>query len=115
MNSKNALFEMANFRERSTGISYTIWVSNKTGKEKHGPRIKVQHTTSKTINYKFDFITISISDTPEIKAGKRNINKIKPKELEKINNWIILNKEYLLDYWYNNIDTAELSEKLKKI
>lgn len=108
------MFEMASFREKSNGISHVIWISNKTDRVKRSPEIKVQHTISKVVNHGSDFFTISISDTSEVKAGKRYLGKITINEFEKISNWIILNKKSLLDYWFNNIDSSELSERLSQ-
>lgn len=45
--------EMANFWPKDTGLKYEIWISPKSGKEKHWARIKV--------HYKDNLIPVTIS------------------------------------------------------
>ncbi len=102
-------FEMANLRQNSTGMPMVIWVSEK-GYVKHGPRIKV----SKTHSHKADIqnsVSVSINDKPEIVAGIG----LNTKDFELVRQYIKINKDILLDYWYGNIDTAELVTGLVKI
>jgi hypothetical protein len=81
-----------------------IYVSYFTGKEKHGPRIKVK------INNKF--VSILISDNPKLsipfKGNIKNINLIL--------NWIKINKEALLKYWNakGNMGISKLLNILRK-
>jgi hypothetical protein len=87
------LFEMANISTNRTGLDIMIWVSYKTGKEKHGPRIKIKIDN--------EFIPISIEDDPKIMLSKFKINKLSvdSRTWKDIVNWIRLNKDILLDYW----------------
>ena len=60
-----------------------------------------------------DKFSLSISDNPEIIIGKC---KLKPDELEIVKNWIILNKNILIDYWNEEENCTEsLINKLQKI
>jgi len=65
---KEELFEMSNFWPKDTGLEYVIWVSAKSGREKHGARIKVDVDTNS--------IPVSIEDTPEIKAKNAKIKTL---------------------------------------
>ena len=103
------LFEMANLRQKTTGLPVVIWVSEK-GHTKHGPRVKVSisHSHKADIN---KTVSISITDEPSIVAG----TGLNCHDMELIRKYIKINKEALLDYWYGNIDTAELVERLVKL
>ncbi len=107
-NDLESLFEMANLRQNSTGLDMVIWVSEK-GHTKHGPRIKVSKTHSHKANI-MDSVSVSISDDPEIVAGEGLSNN----DFEHVQEYIRRNKDVLLDYWYGEIDTAELIGRLKK-
>src|SRR3990172_3982709 len=56
------LFEMANLRQKTTGLPVVIWVSEK-GHTKHGLRVKVSisHSHKADIN---KTVSISITDEP---------------------------------------------------
>jgi hypothetical protein len=103
------LFETANLRQKTTGLPMVIWVSEK-GHTKHGPRVKVSITHSHKADIS-NTVSISIGDEPDIVAG----TGLSYHDIELIRKYIKLNKEALLDYWYGNIDTAELIEKLVKL
>ena len=104
--TEKTLYEMSNLFPNRTGLKYTIWILTKSGREKHGPRIKV---------FNKDWsISVSIDNNPEIKDQKGKVN-IKNKDLKDIYKFILLNKKTLLDHWNGKIDSADLSEKLEKI
>lgn len=62
------LFEMANFRQSETGLNRIIWVSPRSGREKHSARIKVQNTTSNKVNPN-NWVSVSISGRPKSGGG----------------------------------------------
>lgn len=105
------LFEMANVSPDKTGLDVMIWISYKTGKEKHKPRIKVK------INN--EFIPISIDDDPEILLSKSKVGKLKidSKLLSSIKYWITMNKNTLLNYWNSDGEEGidQVLKKLKRI
>jgi len=104
--SEEPLWEMSNFFPNDTGLEHVIWISTKTGREKHGPRIKVFGKDGE--------IHISISDEPEIKKQLGKIN-IKKRALNKIFDFIKLNKDVLLSHWNGKISSKGLSDKIKSI
>ena len=103
------LYEMANFRKKSTGLPRVIFVSSKGG-VKHGPRIKVSIKKSDNLNPEYLAISVSIEDEPKIKLGE-----LPKKDFEKISEWIKINKSTLLKYWNYKIDTETLIKNLKKL
>jgi F420-dependent methylenetetrahydromethanopterin dehydrogenase len=105
MKKHERLFEMSNLSTKKTGLDYIIWITPQSGKEKHEARIKIK------IDNKF--VSITIGDTPELKS-KVNIES---KKLNKIFDWIKLNKNILLKYWNGkgNITIDEILDDLKKV
>ena len=97
--------DMANLREKTTGISTIIFVSSKV--PRHKPRLKVV----KNLKEKF---SVSIEDNPRVLAGDSSIVPVKV--LEQVKEWIILNKDLLLEYWNDPLfDTERLYTETKKL
>lgn len=112
------LLEMANISQSTTGLDVIIWVqtNNTQSTGKHNlPRIKFQNNTATKIQIN-ELIPISISDDPKILLKNNDLNKIKisQTQINGIKQWIMKNKEILIDYWEEKITTDELFHKLKK-
>ena len=112
------LLEMANISQSTTGLDVIIWVqtNNTQSTGKHNlPRIKFQNNTATKIQIN-ELIPISISDDPKILLKNNVLNKIKISQtkINGIKQWIMKNKEILIDYWEEKITTDELFQKLKK-
>jgi hypothetical protein len=101
-------FEMANVSPKKTGLSTYIYVSYSQGQ--HGPRLKVCNVVGKS--WSDDNFTVSISSDPKVVSGKV---KISNKELDNVFNFMILNKNLLLDLWNGKIDNEELYDKVLKV
>lgn len=110
---RTELFEMSNHFKEETGLSRVVWSSVKSGNEKHGPRIKVQKTeANKAIPD--EWFSVTISDEPTIINNSKKI-KINAKELKKIKQWVLLNKEVLLAHWNGETSSLQLANSLKSI
>ena len=112
------LLEMATISQNTTGLDVIIWVqtNNTQSTGKHNlPRIKFQNNTATKIQIN-ELIPISISDDPKILLKNNDLNKIKinQTQINRIKQWIMKNKEILIDYWEEKITTDELFQKLKK-
>ena len=112
------LLEMANISQHATGLDVIIWVqtNNTQSTGKHNlPRIKFQNNTATRVQI-HELIPISISDDPKILLNNNDLNKIKisQAQINGIKQWIVKNKEILIDYWQEQITTDELFQKLKK-
>ena len=112
------LLEMANISQNTTGLDVIIGVqtNNTQSPGKHNlPQIKFQNNTSTKIQIN-ELIPISISDNPEILLKNNGLNKIKisQAQINGIKQWIVKNKEILIDHWEEKITTDELFQKLKK-
>lgn len=101
------MFEMSNLSPKQTNLPTIVWVSVK-GNAKHSPRVKV--VTSPGRYKEDDTATVTISDNPELVDGKIDNKYLKPAK-----EWIILNKDVLIDYWNYKLFTDELIERLKKL
>ena len=111
------LLGMANISQNTTGLDVIIWVQTKNTQStgKHNlPRIKFQNNTAAKIQIN-ELIPISISDNPKILLKNNDLDKIKisQTQINGIKQWIIKNKEILIDYWEEKITTDELFQKLK--
>ena len=101
------LFEMSNLVPERTGLKHIIWVSTQTGRERHGPRVKLK------IDHKW--YSFSIEEYPKL-FGKYQI-PIGSKELSKVKQFISINRNILLEFWNAKglMDPVEMIEKLEKI
>ena len=104
------LFEMANIGQEDTGLSVVVYVSPAQGN--HGPRIKFMNDYGNA--YDFDnTIPMTISDDPEIPVSFKQ--KIKSKDLQLVKQWVILNKDILLDYWNHKITTKQMINSIERV
>jgi len=99
-NKENSLWEMANIEKKVTGLSVNIYISEKNSS--HGPRIKLSKEGHNFL------CSITISNNPKVIGDC----KIKQKELNKIFEWIKINKNVLLDLWNMKIGHYEAIQKL---
>lgn len=100
------MFEMANILPKDTNLNRVICVSVK-GKAKHAPRIKVQNDPGNKIKSNELDISITIENNPQLVKGRLN-----NKELNKISEWIKINKSTLLKYWNDELDTKTMLTSL---
>ena len=112
------LLEMANISQSTTGLDVIIWVqtNNTQSTEKHNlPRIKFQNNTATKVQTN-ELIPISIADEPKILLKNDELSKIKisKAQINRVIQWIVKNKEILIDYWNEKTTTDELFQKLKK-
>lgn len=107
---EDAMFEMANFGTKTTGLPMIIWVSEK--RASHAARIKVARTYDTKVQIGNTF-SVLISINPKIVAGDKG--DISPNDLKEVYNWVILNRELLLKYWNHELLTDELILQLSKV
>ena len=72
-----------------------VWIGTKNAYDTqivHGARIK--YTYENNTSFK---ISVSISDNPEVVAGKED--SVSTKNLKELYKWVRINKTKLLDYW----------------
>lgn len=103
------LFEMSNLRPSETGLPMVVWILPKSGREKHGPRIKVQTKHGRKMDAS-NTVSVSVSDKPKIMAG----SGLSQKDFKIISAFINKHKEALMGYWDEELSTMELISKLNK-
>ena len=93
-----APFEMANLRPATTGLPFVVFVSQRGGAARHGPRIKISPLP------RFDpeqAITITLEEPP------RPLGDLGSEELDLVRRWIALNRTTLEGYWAGTIAYTE--------
>ena len=105
INGKSKVCDMAQLKPWQTGLTYEVYVSPEV--PKHQPRMKV------IVRGKDNTVSFLIKDNPEISVGKAHL--LSGKEKKEVIDWIILNKDILLNYWNRRISTEELKNNIKKI
>jgi hypothetical protein len=96
-------FEMANLRNRRTGLPCVIWIQQKSGKEQHNARIKVSKKYGDKVFADEGLFTITIPD----KGIIGDTGDIAEKDIKKIVDFIDMNMEVLLKVWEGEIDSDE--------
>ena len=85
-----------------------IWVSEK-GNANHGPRIKV----SKIYGDKFNVTNSFLIEINSLKVIG-DTAKIKERDINKIKEWIVINKELLLKVWNSQMYNTDFINNMKK-
>ena len=111
--NKQPLYEFADIVPEDTNLVCVIWVDGPR-KMPHSKRVKFQNNTSTSLNGG-ELIPITISDNPQIPNKIKSKLNIKEKELTRIKQWIILNKQILLDYADGKITTKKLYELIQPL
>lgn len=96
--------DMANLYEEDTGVDARIWVSTKYAG--HKPRLKVKKDDNE--------VSLSIEDEPKVLAPKKP--KLDTSIINAAKQWIVLNKDILLEYWNDSeFHTKRLYTETKKV
>ena len=105
---------MSNIRKSESGLPINIFVSSGGSVNKrHGPRIKAMVSTSDQFDANN---TVSIMLKQNITADDIiGYDKLPPKILIEIRDYINLNFETLMKYWNDEISTTEMVTALKKL
>lgn len=103
------VYEMANLGPNTTGIqNIVVWVNGGVSRLQHGPRIKVVRGSK----WKSDeSSTIPLTGIPRV-IGNASITQ---DEFAEIVKWIELNRDLLIKYGNDEMDTAEFIQQLKKV
>jgi hypothetical protein len=114
MMKADELFEMSNIRKSESGLPVNIYVSSGGSVNKqHGPRIKAMVDTGNQFN---PHQTVSVLLKQNItKDDIVGYERLPPKVLESLRNYINLNYNVLLEYWNDEISTKEMINRLKSL
>jgi hypothetical protein len=103
----DALFEMANLFPRTTGLPMTVWVSPRGG-ARHDARIKVSLTPGKMDIQ--NTAVVAIRPDPHLIAGD-----LSGDDMAAVSRWITANRDVLIDFWDEAIDSVELAQRLVRL
>lgn len=111
--TEEMLWEMTNLQPSRTGLPVAIYISGKKGS--HGPRIKFMIEPCKDKNGQQDvdrnlLAELTVSNNPKIISAKKV--KLSTQDITKLKNWVINNKDILIDLWKNKIDEVEAVYRL---
>jgi hypothetical protein len=101
-----APYEMANLFPKHTGLPFVVWISVRGG-ARHDVRVKVS-TNAKA--QPGNLATVGIRPVVEIMEGW-----VDPRDWKLLQEWIVLNRETLIAYWENEIDTLDAMAALVKL
>ena len=104
--------EMANLSKRNTDLPVNIWIQEETTTNYNLPRIKFQNNYGNNFDIRA-WVPVSIEDEPKILVKNTKLN-ISGKDLDKVFEWIKLNKQGLLDHWYHKISTFDFFQIMKR-
>src|SRR5438552_16896344 len=103
--TETELFEMANFHPRTTGLCFVVWFSGDPVAGHHRPRRKVRVGD--------EFYPFSLDSPVEWLAVPAP--GISAKAFAELTRFVELNRPALMAYWNGEIDTSELSARLRPI
>lgn len=101
------LTEMVSYRKNVTGIGHTVFISPR-GNARHGPRLEIAIDLPDSLDPRTQTASVSIGMEPVVVGGM-----IPGELLQQVNQFILLNRDVLLDYWSYRIDTDQLRNRLK--
>ena len=95
-----------------TGLPVSLYLFNDQFGNNETPRLSIiPDVENHTYDYE-EHLLISISDTPKILARKYTKFNIDGSQLAQVFNWIKINKDLLLDYWFQRIDIDDFENNL---
>ena len=99
--SKNMLYEMATLKSKDSNLPMDIWLDEGGTYIRHAPRIKFRASNEQRKTTEFS--SMIISDVPEIVNFPKD-SPIKKKDIDKLKEFVINNKDLLLKLANGEID-----------
>ncbi len=100
-------WRLAPLSEKSTGFPFIVWISSGQG-IRHAARVKVARDMA---DLPRNMTSVSIASPATIHDGP----PLSPADLRKLEDWISLNREALLDHWNCKLATDEVMERLRGV
>ena len=106
------MFRIVSVFPQNSNLPAKVYIRVQSRNSKRPAMLSVSNVSNNAQPFS-DKFSLSISDNPEIIIGKC---KLKPDDLEIVKNWIILNKDLLIDYWNEEeTSTLRLLNKLQNL
>lgn len=98
------MFEMASFFSATTGLPFKVWLSDNSYAKSHNePRLKAEVSPG-------DLTSVRL-DPPYLETG----TPLKARDKKALIAWIELNRDAIMAYWNQEIDTATLTQQIRKV
>jgi hypothetical protein len=97
---------MSNLFPKTTGLPFVVWISVR-GNAGHDVRVRVAPGPKAQAN---DMVSVAIR--PEVRVVE---GSMKPADLQLLSRWIELNRETIVQYWNEEIDTSDVIAALRPV
>lgn len=104
------LIAMGNLSKTNTGLPMVVWIQVRTIKDVM-PCVRFANNTNDSL-LPNELVKMSISDNPRILSEEIEL-KVSSSDLDELRQWIVRNKNILLQHWCGVISTCEFYEKMK--
>jgi hypothetical protein len=105
---EEAYCEMGNLFPKHTGLPFVVWVLIR-GRARHDVRVKVLLGSK---GQPGDLISVGIRPDVHVIEGD---GTMRPYQLGLLTEWIDLNREAILQYWNEEIDTVDLAAAIRPV
>jgi hypothetical protein len=102
------LFLMTNLSPRTTGLPMVVWAGPGYS-ARHDVRINVMQAHGDHMD-PGNLAVVAVRPTPHVVEGH-----LSSADLRAVSDWIALNRDAIIDYWYAVLDGAELVRRLKRL
>ena len=109
---QDRLFTMTNLSQQDTGLPVVVWAAVKD-EGCDAPCIFFQN--SRAAEYLPDSLVPLAIEDGSLFSGHEGALRISDEDLEKIRQWVRLNRSALLEHWHGIISSAGLADRLKAI
>ena len=99
-------FDRANLFPKHTGLPFVVWILSRGGAE-HDARVKVAPGVKARPE---EMVSVGLRPTVHVVEGA-----LPARDLEAVTAWIELNRDTLLKYWEEEIDTVDALQQLKMV
>ena len=99
-----SFYDMANLFPKHTGLPFVVWISSRGG-AKHDVRVKIAPGPKARLE---EMVTVGLR--PEVHVVEGTLSA---RDLALVGQWIEMNRETLLRYWEEEIDTVDALQQLK--
>ncbi len=103
---EDSFYDMANLFPKHTGLPFVVWVSVRGG-ARHDVRVKV---TPGPKAQRSEMISIGLRPSVHVIDGS-----MEAQDLVLVTRWIELNRNVLLQYWNEQIDTVDLVRSIRPL
>ena len=103
---EESFYEMANLFPRHTGLPFVVWISVRGG-ARHDVRVKVASGPKAQSG---DMVSVGLRPYVHVVEGKMDGH-----DLELLTQWIELNRDALVRYWNEEIDTVDVVSAMRSI